>query len=128
MCRIELTDSAIDMVVKMSEGNPGACSVLASLMGAKAQVMDPDSLLGPYGPVLALDTLGIYGPDIWLLYKDVCGEEWEQVVTLLRANQLGLITEDEVKSAIRLGRAHKLDHDELLCEVQSRLPSFWVTS
>jgi len=34
--------------------------------------IDPDSNFGGLGPLLLLDTLSIYGPRIWQLYKDVC--------------------------------------------------------
>ena len=40
--QIQLTDSVPDILVKLSEGNPGACSVLVRLVKEGAEI-DPES-------------------------------------------------------------------------------------
>lgn len=65
MDRIELSDSAVDIMVKMSEGNPGAITVLMQLMKEPIGLMD----------VLTLDDMGIRGSQIWVGYKDYCKQD-----------------------------------------------------
>ena len=73
----------------MSDGNPGAANVLAMLLKHGAEI-DPDAAFGGFGCVLALDTLEIYGSDIWVFYKDVCGQELETMIGCERAVQMGI--------------------------------------
>ena len=60
--RIELTDSFLDMVMKMSEGNPGAVTALMELF-TKYEAIDPESAFGGISPILSFDTHGIYGTE-----------------------------------------------------------------
>lgn len=99
MSRIKLEDTFMDIMVKMSEGNPGAVTVLMELYG-KAPEIDPQSLLGGLGPVMWLDTFGIYGSRIWMLYKDVCGQDVEKTNWMIRAVQLGILSETELNHRI----------------------------
>lgn len=63
--KVELTMSTTDLLLLMSEGNPGAITVLMQLV-----VQDP--LL-----MLTLNDMNIRGSQIWVGYKDVCGEDLE---------------------------------------------------
>lgn len=120
--RIELTDSAHSMVFKMSEGNPGAVSVCAQIMG-QGEIVDPDMAIGSIMPIFLLDTLGIYSSRIWMLYKDVCGESIINMLAVLRANQLGLLSSDAINHAID-NRGDGIDCDLVVEQVKLRLPNF----
>jgi len=120
--RIELTDSVMDIVVKMSEGNPGAVTVLARMMKEGGSI-DPQSFAGGIGAILALDTHGIYGHRIWALYKDVCGENLVSTIAVLRACQLGQLRESDMLHAID-NRGHGIDVAALVSTVRSVLPDF----
>ena len=114
--------------MKMSKGVPGAIVVLSNLLRDGATI-DPDSCLGPLGPILSLDTLGVYGSNVWLLYKDICGENLSAMVMVLRAHQLGILPTRELLGALRAGnngrrRATGLDIAGLGKQVCERLPSF----
>lgn len=61
--KIDGTDSTMDVVVKMAEGNPGGLSVLTQMI--------PFSFL----EILSLDDMNIRGSQIWVGYKDHCGED-----------------------------------------------------
>ncbi len=89
----------MDIMVKMSEGNPGAVTVLMELY-KEAPEIDPWSVLGGIGPVMWLDTLGVYGSRIWMLYKDVCGQDIAKTVWMIRAVQLGIMSETELNHRI----------------------------
>ena len=122
MSRIKLHDSIVDVGMKMSEGNPGALTVLLAMMNEGARI-DPDGALGGLGAALSLDTHGIYGSRIWMLYKDVCGENLPMTLAVLRACQLGFITDGEMDRAID-NRGEGLDLEEIKEQVGGRLPAF----
>lgn len=67
--KINLDGSNIDLIAQMSEGNPGAMTVLVGLMKV------PN--LKPPGPLflLHLDDMNIRGSQIWVGYKDYCKED-----------------------------------------------------
>jgi hypothetical protein len=46
----------------------------------------PLSYLKVIGPVMLLDSLGIYGPNVWVIFKDVCEQNHEEC-SQLRATQ-----------------------------------------
>ena len=71
--KLDLKDSMQEMLFKMSEGNPGALTVLLVIL-EKGEQIDPDGAMRGIGPILSLDSLGCYGSKIWMLYKDVCGQ------------------------------------------------------
>lgn len=100
MTRLELNDNLMSMAMKMSDGNPGALTVVMSIY-KHVEHIDPMGAMGGFGPILSLDTLGIYGPDIWMLYKDVCKENLPRTIGVLRAWQLGFVEAKTLKHAIQ---------------------------
>lgn len=91
MSRIELSDSTVDAIIKMSDGNPGAVMALMEI-SEKAGSIDPQSALGGIGPILSLDTWEIYGSSIYVLFNDKAGRDVRKLLVLLRATQLGLFS------------------------------------
>ena len=114
-------------VVKMSDGNPGAITVMAGLIKDGGKI-DPNSFMGGFGNVMDLDTLRIYGPRIWMLYKDVCGQDLRVMCAVLRAWQLGFVTDSAINAALDNEPWRKsetsLDLDALVVKVEERLPEF----
>lgn len=121
--RIESTDSPISAMVKLAEGNPGAVTVLCEIL-QQGEKIDPDAALGGLAHIFSLDTYGIYGHRIWLLYKDVCNKDIIAVLAILRAVQLGILQESIVQSAI--DNNQWLDCETILAAVQKELPNFGV--
>jgi hypothetical protein len=123
MPRLDFTDTVLSMVKKLSEGNPGAIKVIAFLF-EKGEAIDPDCAFGSgLLPVMSLDTYGIYGPRIWMLYKDVCGESITYTLAVLRAVQLGLMRESVMNHAID-HRGEGIDVADVLTQVRKELPRF----
>lgn len=120
--RIELDDSPRDMIMKMSDGNPGALSVMMMLL-RNEKVIDPMDWAGPIGPLINMDSHGIYGSRIWMLYKDVCEEDLVNIHACLRGVQLGIISEDVLNYAID-NRGIGIDVPDILTKVMERLPKF----
>jgi len=123
--RIGLNDSIIDVVTKLSDGNPGAIHVLMQML-EKGEQIDPQSFMGGLGAVLSLDTHGIYGSRIWMLYKDVCGESIVNTLAVLRACQLGQIYEAQLNTAID-NYGQGLDIPTVLANVKEQLPDFGLS-
>lgn len=96
--RIELTDTMMSALVKMAEGNPGAIAALSDTC-QKAAAIDPQSSFGMLSPILSLDTHGIYGSSIYVLWNDVCGRDARKLLMLLRAVQLGFLAESRLITA-----------------------------
>lgn len=117
---ISLTDTLATAAVKLSKGNPGAVTVIMRL-ATESHVIDPDCAFGALGPILDLDSYGIYGPRIWMLYKDVCGQSVTNTLALLRAVQLGFLPEQQLHHAID-NRGDGIDVPALVKQVAERLP------
>lgn len=120
--RIELTDSIMTMIIKLSDGNPGVINVLMQSI-YNGPIIDPDSAFGPMSVMIGLDSHGIYGHRIWMFYKDVCGEKIFNLIDLLRAVQLGITTESKLNSAID-GIWQGDDLETLIKAVKKELPNF----
>jgi hypothetical protein len=90
----------MDVMVKMAEGNPGAMTALMELGEASAKV-DPQSAfasMGPIGVALSFDTHGIYGSSIYIIWSDKCGRDARKTLVLLRAVQLGILSESKLQA------------------------------
>ena len=116
MVKITLDDSIMDMIQKLAENNIGAVNVLLRLVKEESAI-DPQSLLSPIGTILFLDECGIYGPNIWILYKDICKESIRDLIMLHRAVQLGFLSRHDLVN-------HRIDLSALNTLVCERLESF----
>ena len=123
--RITLEDSLMSIIGKLCEGNPGACEVCSQAYRSAAQI-DPDAALGGLAALMDLDTMGVYGHRIWMLYKDVCHESILNFHACLRAAQLGIVSERKLLDAID-NHGEGIDPEALLAAVQEQLPRFGVT-
>lgn len=81
---INLSDNTLEVVEKMVEGNPGAITVIMKILDRKH---DPMSMM----VVLMLDDMNIRGPQIWVGYKDFCGQDIEVFVKKIKARDQGMV-------------------------------------
>lgn len=65
--RINLEMAPMDAIVEMADGNPGATHVMS-------QLLQPNLVDGLMN-ICRLDDLELYGPDIWLAYKNICNSD-----------------------------------------------------
>lgn len=119
--RIYHTMTAVELIDAMSDGLPGAVAV-ATRIYAEGGDVDPGNPLKGLGPILSLDSLGIYGARLWRFYKDVCREDVRVVVTVLRAWGVGIVDAETINAAIAAGTA--LDLAEISRRVKERWPDF----
>lgn len=123
--RINLDDNMMSIVSKMSDGNPGAMNVIMEIL--KPNNIDPDNALGGVGVILSLDSLGIYGSDIYILSNDICDRDLVKTLAVLRAWQLGFLNGDTLKDACsRQDRSgvKMIPVDDLYIKVKKELPNF----
>ena len=122
--RIKLTDTTMGVVIKMSEGNPGAMNVLMEMLNSK---IDIDNAFGGLGSILSLDSYGIYGTDIYILFNDICESDLAKTIAVLRSVQLGFLNQCTLKDACsRQDRSGKnlISVEELYIKVKEKLPNF----
>ena len=120
-----------EILAMMVDGNIGATKALMEIL-TKYKSIDPDAFLGGLGVVFDLDALGIYGSNIWILFKDVCDFNVLKIAVLFRAKQLGIIHESMILNAIGdsrdPGRAKKggnpIGFEVLLKSIQEQVPKF----
>lgn len=84
--RLTGTDSIMDVAMKMSEGNPGALTVIMQLLQNPADI----------GFILACDSIGLYGSQLYMLWNDCCGRDMSRTKTVLKAWQRGKVTAEEI--------------------------------
>lgn len=80
--KISLTDSPKDIVIKMSEGNPGAINVMMALLTQEAG--EPVADLR-FMDLLHMDDMGMRGPAIWIGFKDHCGQDLAKFRAAIRS-------------------------------------------
>jgi hypothetical protein len=79
-----------------------------------SEEIDPLSYLKVIGPVMLLDSLGIYGPNVWVIFKDVCEQNHARMLAVLRATQLGMLPLLEANRQYRNeGKSKTIDVAEL---------------
>lgn len=81
--RIELRDTVTDIIHKMSEGNPGALTVIMKMLEK-----------GPEGvfELLSLDDMNIRGTQIWVGFKDYCKCDLDNFVKSIKERDEGMVT------------------------------------
>jgi hypothetical protein len=121
--RIQLTDTPMSSVMKLAEGNPGALTVLSRVLREGAEI-DPDAGFGqPIFIILNFDSIGLYGPLVWQLYKDVCGERLDKTIAIVRSWQMGFLSDSQIRYACD-NRGSGINVDEVCLKLKKRLPSF----
>lgn len=109
------------LIFSTGEGNPGALRVILDSI-LVADKIDPDNAFGRFGFLANLQSLGLKGPLIWCLFKDVCGESLPKAIAMVRAAQLGIISQEELHDKINSGS--RCDDHQIFDELLERLPKF----
>jgi hypothetical protein len=122
---IQLTDTLTDVAVKMSDGNPGAISVIVQMF--KSNNIDPYDILGGLRYALLLEKFGIFGTDIYILNNDICDRNMAKTLAVLKATEIGLFDSAILKNAChRQDRSGKelVPVEELYLKIKKQFPSF----
>ena len=104
--KITANMTIMDMIVVMSEGNPGAISVIAQMM------QDPHSILD----IILCDSLDIRGSKLYMLYNDCCGRNIAVFNRTLKMLRAGIFTMEQIHSNLELIRAIPFIDDTIIIE------------
>lgn len=122
--RIQLEDTMQNIFIKMTDGNPGAITTLFEVIKNEERI-DPQSAFAGLGSILLLDSFGIYGSSIYVLYNDKCKKDIRRFIMILRAVQLGFMRQSRLnelaKNQINLSNEEWKDIEMKVCE---RLKNF----
>ncbi len=122
--RIQLEDTMQNIFIKMTDGNPGAITTLFEVIKNEERI-DPQSAFAGLGSILLLDSFGIYGSSIYVLYNDKCKKDIRRFIMILRAVQLGFMRQSRLnelaKDQINLSNEEWKDIEMKVCE---RLKNF----
>lgn len=78
---IDPTAKVMDLLILLSEGNPGALRVLAQLFERDGGFID----------VLHLDDMNIRGSQVWVAFKDFAKEDWATFTKAIRERNQDMI-------------------------------------
>lgn len=81
--KLTLETSVMEALITMSEGNPGAASVLAKLMQKYNEM--------GFMAALHLDDMNMRGSQIWVGYKDYCGQDLEKFFAALTSRDPAMV-------------------------------------
>lgn len=122
MSKIELSDTTMSVLMKMSEGNPGAIKALMDIL-EKGEAIDPQGALGAMGSIMLLDTWEIYGSDIYILWNDKCQCDCRKMLMIMRSCQMGNFSHVKLKEMaadqmreIDLTANEWEEHDKWVCD------------
>jgi hypothetical protein len=99
--KLRLTDTGMDVVIKMSDGNPGAMQV--SMLLVKEDMKS----------ILFCDNIGLYGSELYMLWSDCCNRDIGKTIKVLNLLSECKISEDEFWRRVK-GNGYGLSFDDLL--------------
>ena len=120
MCRLSLMDSGIDIISKMSEGNPGSIQAIIEIL-KEHDAIDPQAFMGGVGAIMMLDTWEIYGTDIYVLWADKCRRDTRKMLMLMRATQLGLYPQSDLQALASDQTSELLLDDKVVVELDVKV-------
>lgn len=83
------TDSTMDIVIKMSEGNPGAMATMMEL------IKETEKDIGNMSVIFFIDTLELYGSRLYQLWNDCCNRDISKVIEVVNSCMGGKISREE---------------------------------
>lgn len=86
---LKSTDNTRDAIIKMSKGNIGALSLLCDMKSSGDHGFEDYLVL--------LDSIELYGTDIYILWNDKCKRNNKKFAMLLRAVNFSYISNERLK-------------------------------
>jgi hypothetical protein len=113
MTKVVGEDSIMDVIIKISEGNPGAMVCITQMLQYEDWYSNvPGALM-----VLQLDSLEVYGEKLYMLWNDCCNQDMKQLELVLRNWQTGYLTKEEIHRNLSQGRGVPFDNLKTLKEI-----------
>lgn len=102
MSRITMIDDAKSALIKICEGNPGAINACCCIIKEGIKVFP---YVDGWTYILALDTLEIYGTDIYVLWSDICQRDTQKMIAALKVANM-----DASKANVLKDACHRQDY------------------
>ena len=96
MGKIKEDMSVKDVIITMSEGNPGALTCMMQMLQ-----LDPMALQD----ILYFDSMEIYGPKIYMLWNDCCKRDMIKFKDTIKYLRSGSVSKDEIHENLNRIRA-----------------------
>lgn len=102
--KLSPNDSTMDLMLKMSEGNPGALMLCTELFK-----------LGTPGVValINLDDIGLYGDRLYMLWNDCCDRDADKVIKVIEAMNSGKFSAQDIRDRVSGGWGKAYTDEEL---------------
>lgn len=94
--RINLSDNLMEIVTKLSEGNPGALNVLMGIVDKFKN--DTVKILKNF---LIIDTMNLYGSHLYMLWNDCCDRDLDKTLKIIDYYCNGKITDNDINERIK---------------------------
>ena len=94
--RITADMNMLEMIVTMSEGNPGAATCLMQMLQE-----DPMTMLD----ILWFDSMEIYGSKIYMLWNDCCGRDFGKLKQTIKYLESGRLSKEQIHENLNRERA-----------------------
>ena len=113
MAKINITGTVQEALVVMSRGNPGALTCMLQILQKK----DWYGGVEPFMMILLLDTMELYGADIYMLWSDCCAKDLNQMELVMRNFQMGLLSLETIRENLDQGRGTPFENLKSLEEL-----------
>ena len=106
--KIKITDTMYDIIIKLSEGNPGALSFLFEII--KYYGNDQANLIADF---LIIDNMRLYGSYLYMLWNDCCNRDVKKSLEVIKGYRLGHIKDSDIKERI-INVGYGMPFDDLI--------------
>lgn len=116
---VNFKGDSMALLRKVCQGDFEAQEVCLTLMSGMEKY-DPQNAFGGLGALVGFDTAELKGRKIGKFFYDICGQNIEHAIKLLRAVQLGLLNKQKLHHAIE-NSGEGININELVKAVNARL-------
>ena len=96
MSKIKNIDNIQEMLLDMSEGNPGALTTCFEILRETSK--NPIKAIPLF---LTLDTMELYGSHLYMLWNDCCDRNIKEVIKVIDGFMTGKITKKDINERIK---------------------------
>ena len=96
MSKLNMHETFSDIILKLSEGNPGAMTTLFEIM--KHFDNNEVEFLGTF---LVIDSMELYGSHLYMLWNDCCDRDISKVIKVIRKYCDGEISDNDISERIK---------------------------
>ena len=101
-------DGLNNILINMSEGNPGSLRVLFEILEAKK-----NDILASLEVFSTLNDMKLYGSHLYMLWNDCCGNDINKTLLVIQKYREGKITDDDINERIK-NVGYGLSFDDLI--------------